>query len=442
MQQTAALLDMVKSATFADFKAQVTSIGQKSFSANGPYCQVGDVCKLGSDEDHSLAQVVAVGEERVELVPLGDMHAVKPGASVTLSRDYSNFSVGDGFADRAVNAFGEPIDGKPTILSTKAPARTDQINSGQTSMAKTIVSKRVETGVRAIDTLLPLAQGQRIGVFAASGVGKTTLVEQLSTRAQCDKVVICLIGERGREVERLWNIHARAEDSAPVTVVAATSDEAPSVRIRAMQQALALCEYWREKGEHVVFFVDSVTRLAMALRDIGLAAGEPPALRSYTPNVFTALPDFVERCGAISGKGAITAIITVLSETDDVDDPIAETMRSLLDGHIVLSRKLAERGHFPAIDVRASISRVADQVLTNAQQESARRLKANIAVYEEARAMIESGIYQSGASEEIDRAVALWPKIQEFLMQSGSARSTLAASDGALSQVLAGGGAI
>lgn len=437
MQQAAALLDMVKSATFADFTGQITSIGQKSFSANGPYCQVGDVCTMGSGDEQSLAQVVAVGEERVELVPLGDMQAVKPGSSVTLSRDYSDFSVGDGFAGRAVNAFGEPIDGKLPILSTKAPAR-----SSQTSMAKTIVPKRVETGVRAIDTLLPLAQGQRIGVFAASGVGKTTLVEQLSTRARCDKVVVCLIGERGREVERLWNIHAKAEGSAPVTVVAATSDEAPSVRIRAMQQALALCEYWREKGEHVVFFVDSVTRLAMALRDIGLAAGEPPALRSYTPNVFTALPDFVERCGAISGKGAITAIFTVLSETDDVDDPIAETMRSLLDGHIVLSRKLAERGHFPAIDVRASISRVADQVLTNAQQESARRLKANIAVYEEARAMIESGIYQSGASEEIDRAVALWPKIQEFLMQSGSAPSTLDAGDGALSQVLARGSAI
>ncbi|MEM1051660.1 MAG: FliI/YscN family ATPase, partial [Pseudomonadota bacterium] len=192
---------------------------------------------------------------------------------------------------------------------------------------------------------------------------------------------------------------------------------------------------------HVVFFVDSITRLAMALRDIGLAAGEPPALRSYTPNVFTALPDFVERCGAISGKGAITAIFTVLSETDDVDDPIVETMRSLLDGHIVLSRKLAERGHFPAIDVRSSISRVADQVLTSAQLESARTLKASVAVYEEARAMIESGIYQTGGSAEIDRAVSLWPKIQKFLMQAGSSPSSLAASDGALQQCLETGAA-
>lgn len=433
--RTSALLDLARTAQFADFTGQITAIGQKSFTASGPHCQVGDVCTLGVGEQPTLAQVVAIGEDRVELVPLGDMHNVTPGGTVTLSREYSDFAVGDGFAGRAVNAFGEPIDGKPRIIASKAPARTNGA-----SMAKTVIAKRVETGIRAVDTMLPLAQGQRIGVFAASGVGKTTLVEQLSTRIHCDKVVVCLIGERGREVERLWNIHAAATGSAPVTVVAATSDEAPSVRIRAMKQALALCEYWRERGEHVVFFVDSVTRLAMALRDIGLAAGEPPALRSYTPNVFTALPDFVERCGAITGKGAITAIFTVLSETDDVDDPIAETMRSLLDGHIVLSRKLAERGHFPAIDVRASISRVADQILTPEQQGSARALKANVAVYEEARPMIESGIYQSGSSQEIDRAISLWPKIQGFLVQSGTAPSTLAASDGALQQCLAGGG--
>lgn len=431
------LLDAAKSAEFADFTGHITAIGQKSFSANGPHCQVGDVCTLGDGPRSSLAEVVAVGEDRVELVPLGDMRDLRPGVGVRLSRNFSSFPVGDGFVGRAINAFGEPIDGKPLIFAAQAPAR-----AAETSMAKTIVPQRLETGVRAIDTLLPLAQGQRIGVFSASGVGKTTLVEQLSTRARCDKVVVCCIGERGREVERLWNLHAQAEGSAPVTLVAATSDEAPSMRIRAMKQALALCEYWRERDEHVMFFVDSVTRLAMALRDIGLAAGEPPALRSYTPNVFTALPDFVERCGAISGKGAITAIFTVLSETDDVDDPIAETMRSLLDGHIVLSRKLAERGHFPAIDARASISRVADQILTSSQQESARKLKAHIAVYEEARPMIESGIYQAGASEEIDRAIALWPTIQEFLMQSGAAPSTLAAGDAALQQALAGGGLV
>ncbi|WP_298303611.1 FliI/YscN family ATPase [uncultured Erythrobacter sp.] len=437
MIRASALLETAKAVQFADFTGQIIAIGQKSFSANGPLCQVGDVCSIGTNEFPPLAEVVAVEEGRVEMVPLGDMQEVRPGGTVTLNRDHSDFAVGDQFEGRAVNAFGEPIDDKPSILATKTPLR-----AGQTSMAKTIVAKRVETGIRAIDTLLPLAEGQRIGIFAASGVGKTTLVEQLSSRVACDKVVICLIGERGREVERLWNIHTEADSKVPVTLVAATSDEAPSVRIRAMKQALALCEYWRERGEHVVLFVDSVTRLAMALRDIGLAAGEPPALRSYTPNVFTALPDFVERCGAIAGKGAITAVFTVLSETDDVDDPIVETMRSLLDGHIVLSRKLAERGHFPAIDVRASISRVADQVLDSKQQESARNLKANVAVFEEARAMIESGIYQSGGSEEIDRAVSLWPKIQQFLMQSGASPSSLSASDGALQQCLIGGASL
>ena len=435
--QASALLQSIANARLADFTGEIISIGQKSFTANGPHCRVGEVCEFGDRDNPSLAEVVAVGERQIDLVPLGGMHEVKPGERITLSHQRSGFVVGDAFAGRAVNAFGQPIDGGAPVLGEVEKPRT-----AQTSMAKTIVPKRVETGVRAVDTLLPLAQGQRIGVFAASGVGKTTLVEQLSSRVACDKVVVCLIGERGREVERLWNIHTNSQGSAPVTLVAATSDESPSVRIRAMKQALALCEYWRERGEHVVFFVDSVTRLAMALRDIGLAAGEPPALRSFTPNVFTALPEFVERCGAIASKGAITAIFTVLSETDDVDDPIVETMRSLLDGHIVLSRKLAERGHFPAIDVRASISRVADQVLSDTSLNTALALKASLAVYEESRAMIESGLYQAGANSEIDNAISLWPQIQRFLVQQGDKPSSLAESDAAVRQCVSQGGAL
>lgn len=429
-----ALLQSIATAQWADFTGEVTAIGQKSFRANGPYCKVGDICEVGPAGGRALAEVVAVDQKRVDLVPLGPTSHLRVGETVFLSHRFCDLAVGDGFASRAVDAFGTPIDGgAPIVQSSALPAQT------QTSMMKTIVPKRVETGIRAIDTLFPLAQGQRIGVFAASGVGKTTLVEQLSRRVSCDKVVLCLIGERGREVERLWNLHTRSRGSASVSLVAATSDESASVQIRAMRQALAICEHWRDRGEHVVLFVDSVTRLALALRDIGLTAGEPPALRSYTPNVFTALPEFVERCGAISGKGSITAIFTVLSETDEVDDPIAETMRSLLDGHIVLSRKLAERGHYPAIDVRASISRVADQVLDASAQELAQKLKSSVAVYEDARAMIESGLYQSGATADVDEAIALWPKIQNFLIHANGA-ATLDASDRALRECLSNGG--
>lgn len=429
-----ALPQWIATAQFADFTGEVTAIGQRSFRANGPYCKVGDICEAGPANERALAEVVAVSQGCVDLVPLRRTTHLQVGETIFLSHRLSGLSSGDGFASRAVDAFGMPIDGGTPVVQSAA-----QTPQSSTSMAKTIVPNRVETGVRAIDTLLPLAQGQRIGVFAASGVGKTTLVEQLFSRVSCDKVVLCLIGERGREVERLWDQQNRSKGSAAVTLVAATSDESPSVRIRAMRQALAICEHWRNRGEHVVLFVDSVTRLALALRDIGLAAGEPPTLRSYTPNVLTALPEFVERCGAISGKGAITAIFTVLSETDDVDDPIAETMRSLLDGHIVLSRKLAERGHYPAIDVRASISRVADQILDASAREAARKLKSAVAVYEEARAMIESGLYQPGASASIDEAIALWPRIQSFLIQSNGA-ATLDESDHALRNCLSDGG--
>jgi flagellum-specific ATP synthase len=433
MTRAMALIDLARTARFVDLFGEVTGIGQKSLTANGPHCRVGDICEIGTGSSPALAEVVAVGRERVELVPLGTLLGARPGDRVTLSDRHSDFPVGDAYSGRAIDAFGQAIDGGPAIIAKTASAR----QTG-TSMAKTIVRERIETGFRAIDSLLPVARGQRIGVFAASGVGKTTLVEQLSLRIPCDRVVICLIGERGREIERIWTMHQQSAASAPVTVVAATSDESAGVRVRAMKQALALSEAWRERGEHVVLFVDSATRLAMALRDIGLAAGEPPALRSYTPNVFSALPEFVERCGAIAGKGAITAIFTVLSETDDVDDPIVETMKSLLDGHIQLSRRLAERGHFPAIDVQASVSRVADQILTDSALDAMRRFKKAVATYEESRMLIESGMYQPGASDEIDRAIALRPEIQRFLTQSGHEQSTLAESDRAIQRCLAG----
>ncbi len=433
MTSVHAIVRSAEDAQFADFLGEVTSIGQKTLTANGPNCRLGDVCKIGRLATAMLAEVVAIDGTRISLVPYGELADVRLGEVVTISPRHNGLPIGDAFIGRAVDAFGQAIDGGPPILaSSTAHRRCENV------MAKTIVAERVETGVRAIDSLVPLAQGQRIGVFAASGVGKTTLVEQLSRQISCDKAVICLVGERGREVERIWKLHAHAHGNAPVTIVAATSEESPSLRVRAVKQAISLSEAWRERGEHVVLFIDSITRLAAALRDIGLAAGEPPALRSYTPNVFSTLPEFVERCGAVKGKGAITAIITVLSETDDVDDPIVETMKSLLDGHIVLSRKLAERGHYPAIDVRASVSRVADQILGEASLQSAQKLKKLVATYEDARAMIESGLYQEGANAEIDRAIALMPGIQQFLEQAGPKASLLDQTDADLENCLAG----
>jgi flagellum-specific ATP synthase len=281
-------------------------------------------------------------------------------------------------------------------------------------------SQVLATGIRAIDGLLTLGIGQRIGVFAASGVGKTSLVEQLAEQISADRTVICLVGERGREVESIWRRLSRRADSDRFTVVAATSDESAALRGRAASYALCLAEYWRDRGEHVLLMVDSVTRLAMALREIGLAAGAPPTVRAYTPNVFAALPRLVERCGATAGSGAITAIMTVLSETDDVDDPIVELMKSLLDGHIILSRTLAEQGHFPAIDVLRSVSRGAHRLVKPEQAEAMRAVSALVATYDESRVMIESGVYRPGSNDAVDQAVAARPRIDAFLKQGTS----------------------
>jgi len=284
-------------------------------------------------------------------------------------------------------------------------------------MDRVDASAPLATGIRAIDGLLTLARGQRVGVFAASGVGKTSLMEQLAAQVESDRTIICLVGERGREVEAIWRKLSRRDDRKRYTVVAATSDESAVLRARAASYALCLADHWRSKGEHVLLLVDSVTRLAMALREIGLAAGAPPTVRAYTPNVFAALPRLVERCGATRSAGSITAIMTVLSETDDVDDPIVELMKSLLDGHIILSRTLAEQGHFPAIDVTRSVSRGAERLHSDEQVKAMREVVAMLAAYEEARVMIESGVYKAGTNLWVDRALAARAAVTAFLRQ-------------------------
>lgn len=425
----AALADAV----FVDYRGTISSVGQNRVEARGPMCAIGDFCEIEvEDEPPALAQVVAVDETVVKLMPLGPTDRIRVGAPLRRAPTLSGFARGDAFAGRAIDAFGAPIDGRGPLAgeltrgASERPAKLD----------RTIVAERVETGIRAIDGLIPIAKGQRIGIFAASGVGKTTLVEQISGRVDCDHVILCLVGERGREVERLWRMHLGGPDRDRFTLVAATSDESATARVRALDQALALAEHWRALGRHVLLFVDSVTRLAMALREIGLAGGEPPTLRSYTPNVFAAMPHYVERCGADRQAGQITAIFTVLAETDDVDDPIVELMKSLLDGHVILSRRLADRGHYPPIDIGASVSRVADQLLSGDMLETARQLRKLYSEHEEARPMIESGIYRAGSNGAIDRAIRLEPEIAKFLRQAPSEVARLADTDARMRRIV------
>lgn len=428
-------LDLIRHTELVAYVGGISSIGQNGLEALGPLCSVGEFCSVATGRgDHILAQVVSVDDRKIRLLPLGPTDGIRIGAEVVRATERSRLVGGDAFAGRAVDAFGEPIDGKGPLAPMTGRATLD---TKPGKLDRTIVAERVSTGIRAVDGLIPIAKGQRIGIFAASGVGKTTLVEQMSGRVDCDHCILCLIGERGREVERLWRMHLEGEGGDRFTLVAATSDESATARVRALDQALTIAEEWRAQGRHVVLFVDSVTRLAMALREIGLAGGEPPTLRSYTPNVFAAMPHYVERCGADRRAGQITAIFTVLAESDDVEDPIVELMKSLLDGHVVLSRRLAEKGHYPPINIGASVSRVADQILPKATLDAARIIRQYFAEYDDARPMIESGIYRPGSSADIDRAIRLQPHITEFLRQAPDEVASVAVTDNAMRQILA-----
>lgn len=402
----------------------VTALSSTYVRATGPVCTPGDLCEVqnGHDEWRALAQVAAVDPDGLTLMPLEQGDDIRLGARVRVRRGGDHVAVGDAHAGRAIDAVGRPIDGGD-------PIRTSQLVSPNgkplPTMARATPTRAFLTGVRAIDGLLSLGIGQRIGIFAASGVGKTSLIEQIATQADCDHCILCLVGERGREVEGLWKQLSERVGAPPITLVASTSDESPSLRARAVDTALCLAEDWRGQGRDVLLILDSATRYAMALREIGLAAGEPPTVRAYTPGVFAALPRLVERCGARAGGGSITAILTVLSETDEMDDPIVETMKSLLDGHIMLSRALAERGQFPAIDIGRSISRLADRFMDAEHRAAARAAVSALATYDEARMLIESGMYKNGASREIDHAISCRERLLGYLKQPRNVASSL-----------------
>lgn len=419
----------------------VRKVAPGRVEADGPMAAVGDICEIRNASaehlDSVLAEVAAVEEERIILIPFDQTVSILPDARVQAHSSRAFAPVGEGFAGRAVDAMAEPIDNAQPIAADATRSLAGIVMAPMDRLEPDTI---LETGVRALDGLLTIGRGQRIGVFSASGVGKTTLMRQIAAQAACDRCVVCLVGERGKEVEALWRDFSAHGDRDRYTCVAATSDLSAPLRARAVNQALALAEYWRDQGQHVLLMLDSVTRFAMALREIGLAAGSPPTLRAYTPNVFAALPRLVERCGAAKSGGSITAVMTVLSETDDVDDPIVEVMKALLDGHIVLSRQLAEQGRFPAIDVTRSVSRQSERLMTPHHAEAARRVIGSIAAYEEARIMIESGIYRAGANTRIDDAVKRRDGFIDFLRQRSDEHTSLPDTLRWLEKSIAGAG--
>jgi flagellum-specific ATP synthase len=322
---------------------------------------------------------------------------------------------------RVTDAFGAPLDGGPIPTCR---GRVALRAAPPPAMSRRPIHEALETGVRALDALLPLGRGQRVGLFAGTGVGKSTLLGMLCRHADADVIVVGLIGERGREVGDFVRNALGAEGLARAVVVAATGDEPPLVRVRGALRATAIAEHFRAQGKRVLLLMDSVTRFAMALREASLAAGEPPLTKGYTPSVFAALPSLLERAGTDEGEGSITAIYTVLVEGDDLNDPIADAVRGVLDGHIVLSRKLADRGLFPAVDLLRSVSRLAPDICTPAHLADSARVRGALAAWEDAADLVQIGAYVTGSDPRVDRARAAMPRIESVLRQGLTERAS------------------
>lgn len=383
--------------------------------AEGPDARVGEVCEILGQEGLPpvRAQVVGFRKEHMLLMPYGAVSGISPRSQIRATGRALDVPVGEAMLGRVVDAFCQPLDEGPAmVLPEHYALQTPPANP----MKRLAIDRVMETGVRAIDSLLTLGEGQRVGVFAGSGVGKSTLLGMLARHVSADVTVLALVGERGREVGDFIQ-HSLGEGLRRAVVMAATADQPALVRVHAVHAAHAVAEYFRDQGKSVLLVVDSITRFAMAQREIGLAIGEPPTFRGYTPSVFGWLPRIAERCGRWH-TGSITAIYSVLVEGDDMNEPIADHMRAILDGHIVLNRELAARGHHPAIDVLHSTSRLLGALTTPAQAALASETRRHLAVYEGSRDLVELGAHQRGTNTALDRAIDLKPLIDAVLCQS------------------------
>jgi flagellum-specific ATP synthase len=393
-------------------RGKVTGAVGLRVTVGGLQARVGELLQIGDGDEAVLAEVAALDGDRLSCLPLGRIAGLGTGSPVVSTGGPLRVAVGPDLRGRILDGLGRPMDGGP-------PLRGDLVSieaAPPSAMERQLVDAPMPLGVRVLDTLVPCGRGQRIGIFAGSGVGKSTLMSMITRGTSAELNVVALVGERGREVREFIEHDLGPEGLARSVVVIATSDTPPLVRLRAGAVATRIAEYYRDEGADVLLMMDSVTRAAMAQREVGLSVGEPPATRGYPPSVFAMLASLLERAGP-GARGSITGLYTVLVEGDDHNEPIADAARSILDGHIVLDRKLATAGHFPSIQALDSISRVANRITTAQQKADATELRRMMAAHREVRELVEIGAYVQGTNPDADRATAVWPQITAFLQQ-------------------------
>jgi flagellum-specific ATP synthase len=397
-----------------DCQGSVVRVSGLTVESTGPTLGLGELCGIQiRDGRRVLAEVVGFQKDHLVLLPLEHIDGISPGDTVTARTTPRHIILNESILGRVVNGLGEPIDNKGPLAGTDKKALDA---SSPPPLSREKITSPLALGIRSIDGVLTCGKGQRVGIFSGSGVGKSVLLGDIANSSEAEVNVVALIGERGREVREFLEADLGPEGLARSVVVVATSDSPPIQRVKAAFVAVTIAEYFRDKRKDVLFMMDSVTRFAQAQREIGLAAGEPPAAKGYCPSVFSLMPRLIERLGCAE-NGSITGIITVLVENDDLADPVADSARSLLDGHIVLSRKLAERSHYPAVDILQSISRLMPAVVSKEHKLAAQKLREIYAIYADAEDLINIGAFSRGSNRRIDGAMALIDRINGFLVQ-------------------------
>jgi len=427
--------DRLKAVSPFRISGTVTEVTGLLIASRGPWLPVGGVCHIHSlgDGEPLLAEVVGFRGEQTLLMPLGELRGVGPGSQVVALTQEAHYRVGEALLGRVVDGLGRPIDGKGVIAAHTYPI----YSSASNPLEREEIRQPLDIGIRSINGMITFGKGQRVAIMAGAGVGKSTLLAMIARNTRADVKVIALIGERGREVEDFVARALPAQERERMIVVAATSEAPALVRVRGAFIATTIAEYFCDRGQDVLLLMDSLSRFAMAQREAGLAAGEPPSTKGYRPSVFALLPRLLERAGSWKDKGSITGLYTVLMEGDDPHEPVTDAARSLTDGHIQLSRRLAEHAHYPAVDVLSSVSRVRSRVTTREHQRLVSEITRLLAAYRDAEDLIQIGAYVKGRNPEVDRAIELMPGIRAYLCQDQAKDASLESSVQSLGELLA-----